>query len=63
MAAGKDELVRFGRDALQRAMETELIAVVERLTGRKVRSFLSGLSTSADSSVEVFVLEPQPSTE
>ena len=63
VAAGKAELVRFGRDALQRAMETELIAVVERLTGRRVRSFLSGVSTSADSSVEVFVLEPLPPTE
>ena len=63
VAAGKAELVRRGRDALQRAMETELVAAVERLTGRKVRSFLSGVSTSADSSVEVFVLEPQPSTE
>ena len=63
VAAGRDELVRVGRDAMQRAMEADLVAAVERLTGRKVRSFLSGLSTSADSSVEVFVLEPEPSTE
>ena len=60
LKAGNHELVRRGRDALQRAMESELVEVVERLTGRKVRLFLSGISTDADSSVEVFVLEPQP---
>jgi len=59
VAAGKDELVRLGRDALQRAMETRLVAAVERLTGRSVRVFLSGVSTSAEASVEVFVLEAQ----
>ncbi len=59
VAAGNAELVRHGRDALQRAMEPQLIAAVERLTRRSVRTFLSGISTLADSSVEVFVLEPQ----
>jgi uncharacterized protein YbcI len=61
VAAGKAELVRVQRDALQRAMETQLVAVVERLTGRTVRSFLSGSSTLAEDSVEVFVLEPAAS--
>jgi uncharacterized protein YbcI len=56
--AGKAELVRLGRDALQRAMEPQLVAAVELLTGRTVRTFLSGISASAESSVEVFVLEP-----
>ncbi len=60
VAAGRAELVRHQRDALQRAMEDELIAVVQRLTGRRVRSFLSGISTLAESSVEVFVLDPEP---
>ncbi len=58
VAAGHDELVRLQRDALQRALETRLVAAVERLTGRSVRTFLSGTSTPGDSSVEVFVLEP-----
>lgn len=58
VAAGRAELVRQQRDALQRAMESELVATVERLTGRTVRSFLSGTSTLAEDSVEVFVLEP-----
>jgi len=40
-------------------MEVQLVATVERLTGRTVRSFLSGTSTHAESSVEVFVLEPE----
>jgi uncharacterized protein YbcI len=60
VAAGNTELVRAARDAVQRAMEPQLVAAVERLTGRKVRTFLSGTSTLADSSVEVFLLEPQP---
>jgi len=58
VAAGKADLVRLQRDALQRAMEPALVACVQRLTGRTVRTFLSGTSTLADSSVKVFVLEP-----
>jgi uncharacterized protein YbcI len=58
VAAGRDELVRMNRDALQRVMEDELVAAVERLTERKVINFLSGISTMGDASVEVFVLEP-----
>ncbi len=63
VAAGQAEMVRHQRDALQRAMEPELVAAVERLTGRTVRSFLSGMSTLAESSVELFVLDPEPSDE
>jgi uncharacterized protein YbcI len=59
VAAGKADLVRLQRDALQRAMEDQLVAAVERLTQRKVQSFLSGLSTLGEDSVEVFVLEPR----
>jgi uncharacterized protein YbcI len=58
VAAGRDELVRLQRDALQRALEPQLIASIERLVGRAVRTFLSGTSTFGESSVEVFVLEP-----
>jgi uncharacterized protein YbcI len=63
VAAGRDELVRLSRDAIQRAMEPQLVAAVERLTGRQVRTFLSGTSTFGESSVEVFVLEPLPSAD
>ena len=58
LAAGRQELVRAQRDAVQRVMEPQLTDAVERLTGRTVRSFLSGTSTSGEDSVEVFVLEP-----
>jgi uncharacterized protein YbcI len=58
VAAGKADLVRLQRDALQRAMEQQLTAIVERLTGRRVRTFLSGSSTHGDSAVEVFLLAP-----
>jgi uncharacterized protein YbcI len=63
VAAGNAELVRTSRDAIQQAMEQQLVSTVERLTGRRVRSFLSGTSTLAESSVEVFVLEPETQTE
>jgi uncharacterized protein YbcI len=59
VAAGRPELVREQRDVLQRAMEAQLVAAIERLTGRTVRTFLSGSSTQGESAVEVFVLEPE----
>lgn len=59
VAAGREELVRVQRDALQRAMEPQLVAAVERLTGRTVRTFLSGSSGRGEDAVEVFVLEPE----
>jgi uncharacterized protein YbcI len=62
VAAGRDELVRAQRDVLQRALEPQLVAAVERLTGRTVRMFLSGTSTFGEGSVEVFVLEPDASS-
>ena len=57
VAAGRAELVREQRDVLQRAMEDRLVATVERLTQRRVHTFLSGNSTLGESSVEVFLLE------
>ncbi|MGH2887439.1 MAG: Na-translocating system protein MpsC family protein [Solirubrobacteraceae bacterium] len=60
VAAGKADLVRVQRDALQRAMAPQLIAAVERLTRRTVRTFLSGSDDTGGSSVEAFVLEPEP---
>ena len=56
-AAGKAELVRFQRDALQRAMGPQLISAVERLTGRRVRCFMSGTDEEGGSSIEAFVLD------
>lgn len=56
--AGKAELVRLQRDALQRVMSSELISAVERLTGRRVKTFMSGTDEFGGSSVEAFVLDP-----
>jgi uncharacterized protein YbcI len=58
VAAGKAELVRQQRDALQHAQGAELVEAIERLTGRTVRTFISGTSAHADSSAEIFVLDP-----
>lgn len=61
VAAGKSDLVRIQRDALQRAMGPRLIDAVERLTGRTVRTFLSGMDEDGGSSIEAFLLEPEGS--
>jgi uncharacterized protein YbcI len=60
VAAGKSELVRLQRDALQRAMGSQLIAAVERLTSRTVRTFLSGTDEAGGCAIEAFLLEPEP---
>jgi uncharacterized protein YbcI len=60
VSAGRGDLVRLQRDVLQRAVGPQLIACVERLTNRTVRAFLSGNDELGGSSVEVFLLEPQP---
>jgi uncharacterized protein YbcI len=58
VAAGSDELVRQLRERFQRETEPEMVAAVERLTGRTVATFMSGTSTAGNTDVEVFVLEP-----
>jgi uncharacterized protein YbcI len=60
VAAGKAELVRIQRDALQRAAGPQLIASVQRLTGRTVLTFMSGTDEEGGSSVEAFLLVPSP---
>jgi len=59
VASGRSDLVRITRTALQDAMAPELIAAVERLTHRTVRSFLSGSDGTGGSAIEAFVLEPE----
>jgi uncharacterized protein YbcI len=63
--AGETAAVRETRLAFQRAMERRFVAIVEEISGRKVRAFLSQVSLNPDISVEVFVLargdaEPAP---
>jgi uncharacterized protein YbcI len=58
--AGRPELVSQLRDGFQQATASDMIAAVERLTGRTVANFLSATSTAANTDVEVFVLAPEP---
>jgi uncharacterized protein YbcI len=55
--AGETAAVRETRLAFQRAMRTRFVDIVEGISGRKVRAFLSQVSLNPDIAVEVFVLE------
>ncbi len=57
---GEVDLVLKTRKAFQRTMGAQLIAAVERHTGRKVHAFLSDNHVDPDVAVESFVLEPRP---
>ena len=59
VAAGKADLVRQGRDALQRAMAPQLVAAVESLTRRSVRSFLSGTDHAGATSMRCSCWSPK----
>src|SRR4051812_25384865 len=61
---GEHERLRETRLYFQYATVEEMCEPVERLTGRKVRAFISGIDTQADGlSVETFVLHPPGSPE
>jgi uncharacterized protein YbcI len=51
-------LVRDARSAFQNAMEGRLIAAVERLSGRRVLTFMSDHHVGPDIEIELFFLEP-----
>jgi uncharacterized protein YbcI len=54
---GEDQRLREVRMFFQHASEEDFRASVERITGRKVRAFVSGIDTDQDVSSEVFYLE------
>ena len=54
------DTVRDVRTKFQYALETTFTASVERLTGRRVHSFMSQVDPIRGLGVEVFVLEPEP---
>lgn len=57
---GEHQRLRDVRMFFQYATVEEFCEPVERLTGRKVRSFLSGIDTSVDGfSIEAFALHPE----
>jgi uncharacterized protein YbcI len=61
--AGDHERLRNLRMYFQHQHSEDFIGTVERITGRTVRAFVSGMDTHADVAVEAFYLEPSPSPE
>jgi uncharacterized protein YbcI len=60
---GEHERLRMMRTFFQYATVREFCEPVERLTGRKVRAFISGIDTAVGGlSVETFVLHPRGSS-
>jgi uncharacterized protein YbcI len=57
---GEDQRLRDVRLLFQHAREPDFREVVERITGRRVRAFISGLDTTQDVSCEVFILHREP---
>jgi hypothetical protein len=55
---GEHQRLRDTRMFFQYATVKGFVEPVERITGRTVRSFISGIDTEEDVSVEVFVLYP-----
>lgn len=58
VAMGEDQRLRDVRMFFQYASEAQFRGIVEELTGRKVRAFISGIDVAEDVSAEVFCLEP-----
>ena len=58
VADGEYEAIRQMRRRFQDTMGPDLIAVVERETGRKVKAFMSDNQLEPDYAVEFFVLAP-----
>jgi uncharacterized protein YbcI len=58
---GEHQRLRDTRTFFQHASETEFCEAIEKLTGRKVRAFVSGMDVKNDVSSEVFYLQPEGS--
>jgi uncharacterized protein YbcI len=58
-AMGEHQRLRDVRMFFQYATVSEFCEPVERITGRTVRSFVSGMDTEEDVAVELFVLYPR----
>jgi uncharacterized protein YbcI len=60
VSLGEFQRLRDTRMLFQYSWVVQFCAPVERLTGRKVRSFISGIDAEANgTSLEVFVLHPE----
>jgi uncharacterized protein YbcI len=60
---GEHQRLRDVRLFFQHASEDKFIETVERLSGRKVRAFISGIDTKRDVATEIFYLEPRPNVQ
>ena len=58
---GEHARLRDARTFSQYAAVPEFVEIVERVTGRRVRAFVSGIDTRADVCSEVFYFEPNGS--
>jgi uncharacterized protein YbcI len=58
-ALGEHQRLRDTRLYFQHATEDQFTGIVERVLGRKVRAFISGIDTERDVSAEVFYLTPE----
>jgi uncharacterized protein YbcI len=54
---GEHQRLRDTRLYFQQATEDDFRTVVERVVGRKIRAFVSGIDTRVDVSAEIFYLE------
>jgi uncharacterized protein YbcI len=59
VAAGSRDHVQETRLRFQEAVRPQCIEIVERITGRTVRVFLSQVDIASDLSVELFLFEPE----
>jgi uncharacterized protein YbcI len=58
-AMGEHQRLRDLRSFFQHAEEARFTVPVERIIGRRVRAFISGVDTNADVACETLVLEPR----
>lgn len=56
---GEHQRLRDVRLFFQHASADEFRGIIERITQRKVRAFISGIDTEKDVSSEIFYLEPE----
>ena len=59
IANGDFDVVRLIRRRFQAAMKERFVDVIESVTGRRVRSFLSETDLERDIAVELFLLDPE----
>jgi uncharacterized protein YbcI len=62
VANGSTEVVMNARSAYQSAMKQDMIAIVEKCSGRTVLAFLSENHIDPDIAVESFIMSPRRET-